>query len=378
MMSLFSCYRNCHYRRKSLKALKIKLVGFWDGGNENNIITKILSQHYNIIHSDEPDWVICSVFPEYYSYTEYDCPRVMYCNESSIPDFGIVDYAISYYKLHFEDRYFRYPGCMQSYQFSENGEIIEIKKDYINHDDKSILKGKDIFCNYIYSNISENNIRESFFEQLSNKYKTVASAGRHLNNMPDGKNLPPGGKIEFQKRCKFSIAFENTRISGYCTEKIREAFIANTIPIYYGDPYVKEIFNPDAFIDVSDYKDYDEVIDVIRRLDNDDKAYMKMLSAPMYVDENIIQNKYNELREFLFRIFDQDPADAIRRSNYAYAKEHNDRMLYFYTINKGGKSKFILDLAYANQTGGGKEVMRCIKRKVINKTKKLLPFCNLL
>ena len=40
-------------------------------------------------------------------------------------------------------------------------------------------------------------------------------------------------KFAFQQKHKFSIAFENTSYCGYCTEKIVEAFVAGTIPIYW-------------------------------------------------------------------------------------------------------------------------------------------------
>ena len=236
---------------------------------------------------------------------------------------------------------------------------------------KEHLITKDIFCNFIYSNASENNIREDFFEYLGNKYKPVVSAGRYLNNTPDKKPLPKGGKIDFQKRCKFSIAFENTRLDGYCTEKILDAFYANTIPIYYGDPSVKEIFNPDAFINVSDYSDYDEVIEVIRRLDNDDDAYMKMLSAPMFTDPALPLGKYNELCEFLYNIFDREPEEACKWPRYYQAQYHNDRLLL---LNKILKNKFLNLLFMVGSTfkasgikGVGQKIIKTFRKRRSNR-----------
>ena len=55
---------------------------------------------------------------------------------------------------------------------------------------------------------------------------------------------------------KFSICFENSITAGYISEKIFDCFYAGTIPIYYGDPNVKESIDPDSFIDFRKFDDY--------------------------------------------------------------------------------------------------------------------------
>ena len=47
--------------------------------------------------------------------------------------------------------------------------------------------------------------------------------------------LPLTIKLKIISNHKFNIAFENSSYPGYVTEKITDAFIANTIPIYWGD-----------------------------------------------------------------------------------------------------------------------------------------------
>merc|ERR1719248_199636 len=51
----------------------------------------------------------------------------------------------------------------------------------------------------------------------------------------------------------FVVTFENTDTDGYVTEKIVSAFLAQAIPIYWGTPRVKEMFNPEAFLYAGDY-----------------------------------------------------------------------------------------------------------------------------
>ena len=46
----------------------------------------------------------------------------------------------------------------------------------------------------------------------------------------------------------FSITMENASYSGYFTEKILDCFLTGTIPIYYGDPDIGNIFNMDGIL----------------------------------------------------------------------------------------------------------------------------------
>ena len=86
----------------------------------------------------------------------------------------------------------------------------------------------------------------------------------------------------FRELFKFGIAFENSSKSGYTTEKILHALGAGTIPIYWGDPRVGEDFNEERFINCHAYGSFTEVVEEVRRLDNDDEAYLAMLQKPWF------------------------------------------------------------------------------------------------
>ena len=51
----------------------------------------------------------------------------------------------------------------------------------------------------------------------------------------------------------FSIAHENASYSGYFTEKVLDCFATGTIPIYWGDPDIGQIFNMDGIIMLDDF-----------------------------------------------------------------------------------------------------------------------------
>ncbi len=69
------------------------------------------------------------------------------------------------------------------------------------------------------------------FRFLNKNYSRVNSGGKTFNNIGG----PINDKIKIFSNHNFNIAFENSSYPGYVTEKITDAFIANTIPIYWGD-----------------------------------------------------------------------------------------------------------------------------------------------
>ena len=121
---------------------------------------------------------------------------------------------------------------------------------------------------------------------------------------------PVADKLSFISQYKFNIAFENTSSPGYVTEKVMEPFAAYTVPIYWGDPFVAEEFNPEAMIRVRTEDDIGAAIEQIKRLDNDDEAYLEKVLHPCLARPHDYYEK--ELEQFLCRIFDQ-PIELVRR-----------------------------------------------------------------
>ena len=57
----------------------------------------------------------------------------------------------------------------------------------------------------------------------------------------------------------FAFAFENCALPGYITDKIFDCFYVGTIPIYLGDPDVEKYIPKNCFIDMRDFKNYEEL-----------------------------------------------------------------------------------------------------------------------
>lgn len=305
-----------------MKTIKIKLVGFWKdvrGTQDRQHLFQILKKNYNVELSDNPDYVICSVFGKEYDYCKYDAIRIMYVGENYIPDFNLIDYGISNYPLNFQDRAFYFPFCIDEFGHCQSLEF----KDR-NYPD-SILNDKKYFANFIAGHESENGIRGNFFKKLC-EYKRVESCGTYLNNMSNGETVQwdNDSKREFQNKCKFTLCFESTKHEGFVTEKIVDAFYADTIPIYYGSDNVKDIFNEKAFINCADYPDYESVLKKIKELDEDDEKYLAMLREPIFKNPTFPSDKLKELEEYVKYIFDQPLEKAGRRSKVYSAKVFND------------------------------------------------------
>jgi hypothetical protein len=80
---------------------------------------------------------------------------------------------------------------------------------------------------------------------------------------------------------------ENTSLLGYHTEKIIHGFRNNIIPIYWGDPICKLIFNSKAYINVNELG-IEKAIDKIMLLSSNITEYNKMLAEPIFHKESLL------------------------------------------------------------------------------------------
>jgi len=72
----------------------------------------------------------------------------------------------------------------------------------------------------------------------------------------------------------FYLAFENTLEPGYVTEKIFDAFVAGTVPVYFGHSDCRQhIPHPKAAIFVDDYRDVATLVEYLNYLSINESAY---------------------------------------------------------------------------------------------------------
>ena len=86
--------------------------------------------------------------------------------------------------------------------------------------------------------------------------------GHHTIKQYEGK--PPGFEKQKLWESMFSICVENSSNKGYHTEKIIDAFLSKTIPIYWGCPNLKELgYDSNGFFYCSNE---DEIITIVNSL----------------------------------------------------------------------------------------------------------------
>ena len=273
-----------------MRTIKINFSDWWGGFDKtDNYFYNLLKDNYNIIISDNPDYLFFSIFGN--SHLSYNCTKIFYTGENIEPPLNYCDWSFSFDNIE-DKRNYRLPLYLLY-----NGYYDLVNKNF----DESMVNRK--FCNFIVSN-GNCDVRNNFFNKLS-KYKKIDSGGRWLNNI--GHLVDD--KLKFQSNYKFSIAFENNAYrpgyDWYITEKIMEPMTVNSIPLYRGGSCISEDFNTKSFINYHDFNSEDDMIDYIIELDKDDSKYLSMLNNS-WLNDNVIpeNNKVENIKKFLFNIFD--------------------------------------------------------------------------
>ena len=264
---------------------------------------EMLSRRYHLVECEDPDYVLDG--GQSFEHERYDAIKILICSENDVPDFNTYDYAIASSELDFGDRYLRVPWYVFSPSYNT---LIERSQTM----EEEMLGRK--FCSFVVSNAEfADPMRQKFLERLST-YKRVDSGGRFLNNI----GCVVTDKLAFCRDYKFNIAFENSRQSGYVTEKIVDAYAAQTVPIYYGSPTIERDFNIQSMVLVRDESDIERAIEEIVALDRDDVAYLKRLSAPIFPPSLSERTYAAKLQQFLYSIFDRPLSEVRRLSVYGH------------------------------------------------------------
>ena len=246
MTSFTDALRQYH---ESMPELRIAYANFWPEWEDENFIEPILRKHYKVvIDQQNPDVVFHSIFGDLQETQKYKCKKVLFLGENyRAKNYGS-DYSTSFDPPN--ETNFRLP-LWQAY--------ILMRPKYKNRLFNRVRhESFDRFCSFTVSN-PNNFMRNSMYQQL-NSYKRVHSYGRYLTNDYTLQKLSEGkywrdAKDEFFQdvKHKFGITYEHSPYPYYTTEKLMDAFLGGSMPLYWGDPKIKEDWNEKAFINVLDY-----------------------------------------------------------------------------------------------------------------------------
>jgi hypothetical protein len=275
---------------------------------------QILSKHFDVDIVDDIDADYFFVNETFSSRLDYlrkfrwEVVSILISGEAFVPDFNLFDYALGFDHIQFQDRYLRFNIA---HRFQKHLELTPEKVS------QSI---RPHFCDFVYSNFLANENRDRLFYELS-QYKTVCSYGKHLNNA--GSVLETmsrnhswmQAKVNLESTHKFSISAENALHIGYTSEKVFDAFAANSIPIYWGNPQIFLDVNPERVISAHSFKTMEDLRQYVKLIDQDDELYRQIISRPFFTENQVNATiDYPQVLEaFLLNIFEPPTKSAIRK-----------------------------------------------------------------
>ena len=257
------------------------------------------------------------VFSEYRITLDKNARTVVYGNFFSLNSEGLfldknrVNIAYWPGECHFPQLEYNYSFSLRNVGEKNNCFMMGAYDDFELLESRCIDRFNDLynrrFCNFVYYNYDQGNgakLRQDFCSELM-KYKHVDCPGRVMNNMSNKEVGNRYGdwkrkKIEYLKKYKFTIAFENERVRGNIDEKILQPLVAGSIPIYYGAEDIGDYINKDCFIDTRDFDDdWNAVIERIKEIDNDIEKYLHMVTASPIKCKHFYKKRRLEVNDFI-------------------------------------------------------------------------------
>ncbi len=242
----------------------------------------LLRQRYDVTISDNPDLLLCSVFTSAAEHLRYDCMKCLINEEHPRSSHDLCDYSLTTLPTGGRNFHFLAFSIYDGFQAWLQG-----KSDTLQ---ALTAHPKTRFCAFIYSN-SEPKERQQFCQQLM-AHKVVDCPGAVLSNMPpftEDVNLTRYmNKMRFLKSYRFTICFENRSHPRYMTEKLPNALMVGSIPIYWGCPLAGEYFNPARFINCHDYDSFDAVIERVLEIEHDPALYRQYTEPPAVLPDSML------------------------------------------------------------------------------------------
>ena len=278
-------------------------LGFTDTfGAVENFFTTLLSREFDVIRDDQnPDYLIFgdrNFGTQNLYFNDKKCIKIFYTGENERPDNYYRHFSIGFDHNDDGGRHYRLPLYVL-YEFDNISRGISSVHNLTRTQQDLAKKWDQPFCSFVVKN-GNCKKRNEFFHRL-NQYAGVASGGPLFNNI--GGVLPRGdqsvqAKVKFLEGYKFNLCFENASYPGYATEKLFEALISKTVPIYWGSPTIECDFNPSSFLNWHDFQDDDKFFKAITDVHNSKELYEHMfMMATLNFDA---PNKYFNYDRFLW------------------------------------------------------------------------------
>lgn len=117
-------------------------------------------------------------------------------------------------------------------------------------------------------------------------------------------------KDEILMPSKYSIVIENTSEPHYFTEKITDAFLCNTMPVYFGAPDIFDYFPKNSLIQLDDL-DIEKAKEIIKYTVKNN-LYEKNSDSILHA-KNLVLNKYNFFMNIVEKIAEYDIQNKLMK-----------------------------------------------------------------
>ena len=275
----------------------LSFTNFWPGFEPEHFFQPAVSPFFDLTDK-EADVVVFSCFEGRKIAVPRIAPgeylRLFYTAENIEPDFTGCDYAISFSHDRDTERHVRIPNYV-SRLFQQGIDLTRFVLPRTDAEVDELIAAKRAFCAYVQKKPVA--IRERLVRKLS-LYQPVACLGPHLNNA--GGPLPMDEKHTRLRDYKFTVAFENSSAPGYVTEKAVDAYVAGSIPLYWGDPLVDRFLNPDSMLIMQGGESsLDQFVERIAMINRHEEQYRAILKQPLFKPEALAAHlDGSSLREF--------------------------------------------------------------------------------
>jgi hypothetical protein len=286
--------------------MNVSFCDFWGGFQDNNnIITHLLKEctdNINIVPFSENTEVL---FYSCYTNNHYCADRtkvkkVFFTGENIRPNFNECDYSLTFDFETYSGKNFRLPLWLSYIDFFNKGTYVNQKylvpPEYIFNPEKTnpfFLKEKTQPCCILTKHLK--NKKDILLHLLTQKMPVHGYGSYFNNSIQDGEDV----KLDLISNYKFHICFENSIYPGYYTEKLLHAKTAGTIPLYHTDDKITEDFNPDGFVNLTNYSSVEEFVDDIIIINNTPSRLEKIKMTPLFTNKEIPFNILENAKTFL-------------------------------------------------------------------------------
>ena len=281
--------------------MNISYIDMWPGfdvhSNWFNLVFKDLLNGKEINFNSSPeeaDLVLGATFGKRIESIKNDkAIKIFYTGENKSPNLINYNYSLSFEFDTHNGRNFRLPHWYLYINWWNEPNFIhaEIKKsDLLYQWDIDEVWNRQHFCSIVIGNPVANRLEVA---NKLNEYKPVYGFGSVFNNSF------AGSKIELLKNFRFNICFENTISSGYITEKLLEAKVAGTIPLYFGHDSVRKDFNSLGLINYKNFLDLDNFYKYVQYLEKNKDSFANIAREFIFNSMPTLDPLYDFLKKIL-------------------------------------------------------------------------------